>query len=398
MQTKNKTEFYTALKIGITCIGCYMVRYYMANILSVTSPDMLVTGLYTKELLGFLSSAYMIAYAVGQLICGVAGDIIKPKKMVSLGMIICGLSSILFSFTQNSLIQIVLFGLMGFSLSMLRGPLVKTVSENTSPKHSRVICTFFSFAGFSGPIIASLISTIFNWKNTFIVAGAIAFALGLLAFIVFTSLERNNSITYTLSKNAAGWRSVYKVFALRHFTFYVLVGAIAEISATSISFWTPTYFTEHLLLSSDMAKVVYTATSIIGSVTPFITLFLFNLFKEKDIKMIRFSYLFASVFFTGVFFFDNIYLNVICLLLAKMSIGTSSSLLWSIYIPAQRKSGMVSTVNGVFDFSGYLFASAANLLFASSIESLGWNGIIALWFSMTIIGFIISVFTKQEKN
>ena len=395
METNSKSGFRQALQIGITCIGCYMVRYYMKSILSVTSPDMLMTGLYTKELLGYLSSAYMIAYAVGQLICGVAGDIIKPKKMVSLGMIICGLSSILFSFIANSLIQILLFALMGFSLSMLRGPLVKTVSENTSPKHSRVICTFFSFAGFSGPIISSLIATIFNWKNTFIVAGAIAFILGILAFIVFTTLERSNSISYTLSQNSPGLSSIYKVFTLKHFPFYVLVGAIAEISSTSITFWTPTYYTEHLMLSSDMAKVVYTVTSIISCVTPFITLFIFNLFKEKDIKMIRFSYLFASVFFIGVFFFDNIYINVICLLLAKMNIGTSSSLLWSIYIPAQRKSGMVSTVNGVFDFSGYVFAAAANLLFAHSIESLGWGGIIALWLCMPLVGMVVALFARQ---
>lgn len=395
MKTKINTALGNAIKIGVTCIGCYMVRYYMKSVLSVTSPDMLETGLYTKELLGYLSSAYMIAYAVGQLICGVAGDIIKPKKMVSLGMTICGISSILFSFIDNSFVQILLFALMGFSLSMLRGPLVKTVSENTEPNHSRVICTFFSFAGFSGPIIASLIATIFNWKNTFIVAGAIAFALGISAFAIFTSLEKSNSISYTLSQNSPGFRSIYKVFTLKHFPFYVFVGAIAEISSTSITFWTPTYYTEHLLLSSDMAKIVYTATSIISCVTPFITLFIFNLFKEKDIKMIRFSYLFAAIFFMGVFFFDNIYINVICLLLAKMSIGTSSSLLWSIYIPAQRKSGMVSTVNGVFDFSGYLFAAAANLLFAHSIASLGWSGIIGLWFCMPLVGMIVALFTKQ---
>ncbi|UKI36341.1 MAG: hypothetical protein L6V93_20915 [Clostridiales bacterium] len=40
----------------------------------------------------------------------------------------------------------------GFGLSMLRGPLVKTISENTIPKHARNICIGFSAAGLCGPL------------------------------------------------------------------------------------------------------------------------------------------------------------------------------------------------------------------------------------------------------
>ena len=199
METNKKTELSKAVQIGTACVSSYMVSYYMRNVLSVTSPEMLSSGIFTKEFLGTLSSVYMLLYAIGQLINGVIGDIVKPKLMITGGMILCGLVSVLFSVIDQPIVQIVLFALIGFSLSMLRGPLVKTISENTSPSHSRVICTFFSCAAFTGPLIASLISMFFNWKKTFICAGIIAVLVGLFVYIIFTIFEKKGRITYTFT-------------------------------------------------------------------------------------------------------------------------------------------------------------------------------------------------------
>ena len=79
MELKNNEEFVKTLQIGISCISAYLVRYYMANILSVTSPEILKAGVFTKEFLGLLSLAYMLLYALGQRINGLVGDIVKFK-------------------------------------------------------------------------------------------------------------------------------------------------------------------------------------------------------------------------------------------------------------------------------------------------------------------------------
>ena len=401
MNNEKKSELNKAVQVGTVCVGAYMVRYYMKNILSVVSPQMQQgDNAFTKGELGILTSAYTVAYAIGQLLNGSIGDIVKPKLMITLGMAICGISSICFSFTAVPIMQILLFALMGFSLSMLRGPLVKTISENTSAKHSRVICTFFSFSSFAGPLIASLISMFFDWKMTFIVAGGIALLICVLVYLVFTVFERKGRITYNLhfsEKKTGAFKNIFKVFTLRGFVFYMLVGALAEISSTSINFWLPTYYTEQLLVSDASAKIIYTVTSFVKSAVPFFTLFLFGLFKEKDIKMIRIMYALAALFFGGTLLtFELTYLNILLLLLAQVSIGVTSSLLWSIYIPSQRESGMVSSVNGVLDFSGYVFASVANIVFSHAIGGLGWNGIIVVWMLLAIGGLVVAVFTKHR--
>lgn len=119
-----------AINIGSICVFSYLASYYMRNLLSVSSPAMLDTGLFTKEMIGLCSSVYFLIYAVGQLLNGIIGDKVSAKKMVFGGLLVCGISSIAFAFCTTMPLRILIFALMGFSLSMLRGPLVKTISEN----------------------------------------------------------------------------------------------------------------------------------------------------------------------------------------------------------------------------------------------------------------------------
>ena len=82
-----KTDNRKAVTIGFICIATYMVNYYLRNLLSVMTPMLLETGMYTEAHIGLLSSTYMVLYAAGQLVNGILGDRLSPKKMVLIGII-----------------------------------------------------------------------------------------------------------------------------------------------------------------------------------------------------------------------------------------------------------------------------------------------------------------------
>lgn len=389
-------EYKKALKIGTVSIFSYIASYYMRHILGVSTPGMLESGLFTKEFVGTLSSVYFLIYAIGQLINGVIGDTAKPKIMVSGGLIVCGAVSVLFSFIEIKALQILCFAVMGFALSMLRGPLVKTISENTLPQYARVCCVFFSFASFAGPLIASGLSILFDWKMTFIVSGLMTVAIGVCAYTVLTVLERKNVIRFSVSRKKDGIKNIFAAFKLEKFVFYMFVGALVEISAASIGFWMPTYLSERLGYAEDTAKLIFSGMSVISAVTPFISLAIFKLFKEKDVKMIRYAFILSVIMFAGVLVITNKYVNVVLMLLARMAVGAASALLWSVYIPSQGKSGLVSTINGVLDFSGYLAASILNAVFAFTMNSVGWNGIIVMWVALMAFGVVSTFMVKKN--
>lgn len=394
---KSKHEYKKALIIGTISVFSYIVCYYMRNILSVSTPAMLETGKFTKELVGTLSSIYMIAYAVGQLINGVVGDIVKPKIMVSGGLIISGLFSVLFALTPIKPIQILCFVFIGFSLSMLRGPLVKTISENTLPKYAQTCCVFFSFSSFAGPLIASLLAILLNWQLTFIISGIFACVISVAVFLVFTVLENKKVITFSQTQKNKGLKGISEVFKLDRFIFFMFIGGLVEISASSIGFWIPTFFTDRLGYSKETANMLFSAITLVKALAPFITLAVLKLFKDDELKMINFSFLTGAAFFAAMLFTNNPFVNVALMLFARLFVGFASTILWSIYIPAQGKTGLVSTVNGVLDFSGYAIAAVANMVFSFTISSLDWNGIIIMWSIMMLSGSIASVIIKVKE-
>ncbi len=392
----NKQELNKATKIGFLCVGSYLVSYVMRNLLGVLTPEMLGTGLYTKALLAKLSSTYMLIYALGQLVNGVVGDKIKPKYMVSIGLAAAGTVSIVFSFAKTSLTQTLLFAVLGFALSMLRGPLVKTISENMLEKYARVCCVFLTVVSSVGPLMASLLALLFKWDTVFIVAGTACIAMSVFAFIALSVLEKKGIISVLSSVKVKDSKNPLAVFKLDNFIFYMIVGALVEISYASISFWLPTYLSEHLGFGENTSNFIFSAISFMRALTPFGALVIFKYFKGNSVRMTKYSFIVATLFFVGVFFAGNKFLNIIFLLIALVAVSCASALLWSIYIPSQAKSGLTSTVNGVLDFSGYFAASAVNLVSANVVTKFGWSGAIIMWTGLMAIGIIASLFTKNK--
>ena len=114
MDNPNSYDLKKALKISSVCIFTYLINYYIRKLLPVLSTDMIGSGKFTESIYALISSTYMIAYSVGQMINGVVGDYIKPKYMVSVGL---GLSSIgLFVF---SFVELVFRVLSGFFLNSI---------------------------------------------------------------------------------------------------------------------------------------------------------------------------------------------------------------------------------------------------------------------------------------
>ena len=150
MSERTKTTG-SAVTLSVTCVSAYIACYILRNILSVVTPDMIASG-YETEYIGVLSSVYYVIYACGQLFNGYVGEIIRAKYMVALGLATASLSSVGFAFCGAGALGVVLFGIMGFSLSMLRGPIVKTICENTDSKIAKLACVFLSFSSFVGPL------------------------------------------------------------------------------------------------------------------------------------------------------------------------------------------------------------------------------------------------------
>ena len=412
---KNTSEIGNAFGIGSVCIFTYLISYYMRNLLSVVNPTLLSLGTYDEVSLALLSSAYTIVYAAGQLVNGFIGDYLKPKYMVLAGYALGGTALLLFPRVPLGAAQVLCFAVLGFGFSMLRGPLVKTISENTLPHHARVACTFFSFSCHVGPLLASLLAMIFQWDALFTFSGFAAYGTAVFSFFMLTFLEKKGIIrpldrtSDAKNEQKKGIAGLLSVFTIPKFVIYLLIGMVAEIAATSVTFWTTTYIHQYLLFPEDTSRLIFSAMAIIKSVCPFCCLFLFRLFGENDIRVMRLVFTSGIGMFLGMYFTPASlpWLNILFFLLALSSISIASSVLWSIYVPSLGKSGKVSGANGVLDCSGYIGATAATSVFAfvkTTVErntgsaSDGWHTLILVWCGVAVCGLVITLAASGKKR
>ena len=398
METKEirKTVWKKAFGMGFISIFAYLTSYYTRSLLSVATPNMLKTGEYTAEFVGLLSSVYFLIYAAGQLINGFVGDMINPKYMISVGLAVTGIVTVAFPIVSFAWLQVGCFALMGLGLSMLRGPIMKMVSENLNKDYSRTICTCLSAASFSGPLVASGFAIIFKWDIMFIISGFITIFVGVISFIFLSIFEKKGMLVFRSNKRSvvSGFCGLFKI---ENFVFYMVVGGVVEIAGSAISFWIPTYLSDALLLDSVTTNVLYSVISIVMSVAPFLALFIFKVVGERDIAMMRCGFSLAVISFVLMLFIPGVVAKVGFLIIAKLCLACCSAVLWGIYIPGMGSTGKVSSINGVINCTGYLSAAVANAVFANLL-GMSWNGVILVWCGIAAIGLVASFIVRSKKK
>lgn len=390
-----------AFTLSFICIFTYVISYFVRNLLNVLTPTLTASGTYTEEYLALVASTYMIVYAAGQLVCGTIGDYIKAKYMILIGLSLSAAGLYTFALVHHNVIGIIAFSFVGFGLSMLRGPLVKLISENTSPKAARIACVFLSFSSFAGPLLAGLVAMFLDPRGVFLVAATFTLLMGVFCFVLFSFFEGRGIIN--TQKSERGTRKkidLFSLFRLRNFGVYLVISMVVEIAAASVNFWLTSLFTEYYHFSADTANILFSAISLIRSFCPFLALLVFKLFRERDMIIVRTFYAVAAGLLVTVFFLPPTlaYLCVILITLSLVCSSICSACLWSIYIPSLAASGKVSGANGVLDCCGYLGAAIANVAILPVMSHFGWSGVSITWAIIMALGSLVTLLGKNAPD
>ncbi len=387
-----------ALLLGTLCSFSYLAVYVSRNILSTVSPLMTEDGSFTTEQIGTLSSLFFISYAVGQLINGTIGDKIKSKYMISAGLLFAGVGNLLFPlFAERKIAAFAAYISTGFFLSMIYGPMVKVVSENTEPLYARRCSLGYTFSSFLGSPVAGILAVILTWQGTFFGGGAILILMSVVCFTCFCVLERRETVKYNRFKKEKSKGSV-RVLIKHRIIRFSFISIITGIVRTTVVFWLPTYLSQYLGFSADKSALIFSAATLIISFTTFIAIFVYERL-HGNINLSLFVFFLASaVCFFAAFAIKQPTLNIIFMVLAIMAADSSASLLWSCYCPSLYKTGAVSTATGFLDFLSYMAAAVSSEIFASAATTIGWRALIFVWFALMICGVLTALPLKKQNN
>ena len=388
-----------AVFIGTLCSISYFAVYIARNILSAVTPQMIEGG-YTEEYIGTISSLYFGFYAVGQLINGAIGDKIKAKWMISMGLLGAGITNLVFSrITLFPNAAMLVYGLTGFFLSMIYGPMTKVVSENTEPIHATRCSLGYTFASFFGSPAAGVLASFLAWQSVFTFSSVALFVMALTGFLIFTLFEKKEIVRYVQYKpEKKGIKNIGVLFK-RSIVKFSLISILTGVVRTSVVFWLPTYLAQHLGFSAKTSASIFTAATLVISLTAFISVFTYEKLGHNIDKTILLMFSSSVIFFLLTYLVKLPILNIVFIVLAIMSSNGAATMLWSRYCPSLRDTGMVSSATGFLDFLSYMAAATANVVFAKAATSIGWGNLILIWFSLMIVGLVISLpYGKLKKQ
>lgn len=166
----------------------YFLSQMFRSVNAVVGPDLARdVGLGAAEL-GFLTSAYLLAFALFQLPLGVLLDRYGPRRVQSVLIALAGVGSILFAMGESFLVLTLARALigLGFAGGLMSGfkAVVLWVPEERRALANAVVMSF----GALGIIVATqpidLSVQAFGWRTVFVALGVITFAVASLIFMV----------------------------------------------------------------------------------------------------------------------------------------------------------------------------------------------------------------------
>ncbi len=394
---KNK-NVKNAIFIGVLCSVSYLAVYFARNILGTVTPQMIENG-YHESYIGKVSSTYFICYAVGQLINGIIGDKIKARYMISVGLFMAGITNFLFSVLSQNYggLAMIAYGLTGFFLSMIYGPMTKIVAENTEPIYATRVSLGYEFSALIGSPIAGIAAAILVWQSVFITSSVVLVLMAVICFAFFLFFEKKGIIKYNQytpeKENGKGIKVLIKHRIIK----FTLISVITGVVRTTVVFWMPTYFSQYLGFSPKTSASIFTVATLIISLTTFITVFLYEKLNRNMDKTILIMFVTASLFFILLYLIKQPVLNIVFMVIAIMASNGAATMLWSRYCPSLRDTGMVSSATGFLDFMSYMAAAASSTLFANAVSQIGWGNLILIWCGLMLFGVAISI-PRKAKN
>ena len=390
MGTADKKEIRNAIFIGSVCSLSYFVVYLARNILSAVTPQMMDSG-YGAEFFSSLSSVFFVTYAIGQLINGLIGDKIKARYMMSFGLVLAGVCCILFPLRVHSFWGAhTAYGATGFFLSMIYAPMTKVIAENTEPVYATRCSLGCTFAAFFGSPFAGAAAAFLAWQPVFYVSAGALLIMGTLCFVLFLLFEKKGVIKYDRYRPQEQSVRNVKLLLERKIAKFTVISVITGIIRTTVVFWLPTYFSQHLGFTADQSAGIYTAATLVIALSAFVSVFAYErLGRNLDLTLIL-SFSAAACAFLLAYLIRAPFANIVFFVLAIFFSNCAATMLWSRYCPGLRDTGMVSTATGFLDFMSYMAAAVSSAVFAGTVNTLGWENLILICAALMVLGTVIS--------
>ena len=381
-----------ALLVAVTYMVSYITRINFGAIVSEIQTD---TGI-SKALLSMSLTGSFITYGAGQVVSGILGDKISPKKLVTYGFLATITMNLLIPLCSSPWLMLAIWSVNGFAQSFMWPPLVKMMTEKLSAADYKYVVAKASWGGSTGTILVYLLSPVlisaFGWRAVFLFSAT----MGVVMLFVWNRFAFH--IPPRPRQQTADGKQVKLVTPVLIVIFLAII--LQGMLRDGVSTWMPTYISDTYNLSNEISILS-------GVILPIFSILCTQAATRLYAKKITNPVSCAGVFFAAsalaalVLRFSAGQAAAVSVLMFAILTGCmhGANLMLVCMIPAYFKNtGKVGTMSGVLNAATYVGSAIFTYGIAVLSDLLGWNGTILIWLGIAAAGTVLCLIAIKPWN
>lgn len=385
--TRKKDINFLAFLFSLTYMISYMTRTNFGAVEVAMEKDMKVS----PELLGLAVTGSFVTYGVGQIISGIIGDRISPKKMVSYGLWLTVAMNILLPFCKNPYQMVVIWSINGFAQSFMWPPLVRLMTALLTADDYKNVTAKVSWGSNFGTMavyaLAFILVKISTWKSVFYLCAA----LGLGMIFIWNKFSYEIGIQKR-EKTKGEVNNDKKYRLLTPLMVFVMIAIVLQgFLRDGVTTWMPKFI-------SDEYKLDEASAILPGVILPLFSIVCIQIVSKIYIKKFTNPLACAALFFgvgvisaTGIYILSGVEIVTTIAFFAILSGSMHGVNLMLVCMVPQffEKSGRVSTVSGIINSFTYIGSAISGYGIPLLAKTLSWDKTILSWVCIASVGLVI---------
>lgn len=390
MQSASKTS---ARLIWIFSL-CYMVSYMTRINYGAIIAEMEGATGFSRSLLSMAVTGSFITYGAGQIITGIFGDRLSPKKLVTFGLCVTVGMNLILPLCQSPYLMLAVWCVNGFAQSFMWPPLVRLMTEYFPGEAYKKATVRVSWGSSAGTIaiylLAPAIISLWGWRWVFVLSAAAGAGMILVWNLAVPDPGRPQPVARTSGGGASAFLSPVVLLAMLAI---VLQGMLRD----GVTTWMPSYIAETFRLSSEISILS-------GVILPVFSILSLQAASALYRRRFRNPLSCAGLIF-GIGALSALALWLLSDANAAFSVLFSALLtgcmhgvnlmLVCMLPPYFARFGNVSTASGVLNSCTYVGSAISTYGIALLSDARGWGFTIALWLLIATLGTAICLLAAK---
>lgn len=382
------------------CAATYVVGCFGRLSYSSVMVDLIASGRMDMAQAGLIGTALFIVYGAFQLVSGLVGDRVSPKKMVFTGVVGSGIINLLMGFTGQYGIMLVLWSFNGVFQSLIWSPVARIFAEQLPPeerKHAAsTVAVTYPLATVLTYLLSSVMLSIWNWRSVFLISAVVMLATGAYWMYRMSWFEKQiaqsdeTEVIHVQSHNQREKGGLLHLMVISG----ILLAAISSMThgmlRDGIQTWLPSLMTDNFHFGTS-------ASVALDIVVPFVNMFgvvftkaIAKRFIDNELKGAAgfFAVTIVALSLLGVLCDRSAVASLLLLTVASTCMVGANIMLINLIPVHFGPIGRASSVTGILNCSAYIGSALSSFGVGAVAQNFGWSSAIWVWVAFSLLALL----------